>query len=485
MKNKLGAIIISTIGAFALYGNVEAATLAIGSDSTTAGALNKSVSVELKDDDLKDFAKVEFQLSIDGTSYASIDSYSHKITSLGFKSEGGIYKIGNEDNSGELFATTVGSISYKTTSNLNSNFKITPTNVKFYKKDGTVLQNGDAGIKVQAGTITFEKEKSKDASLTNLVVSQGTLTPAFDKDTTEYTVAIKDTISYIKVTPTAAPGATVTGGGTKSLQIGENTVELIVTAEDGNTKKTYKINVIRGEIADPSAYLKSLTINNIGVALSPEFDSKNNTYTVKASTDIESLNLKYETEDPLAEVTVEGNEDFKLGENEITITVVSSDKEKTETYKIKVLIEEEESTDIPIAPIEKEEKKSGPKWWLIALIVSIILIVIAGISFILFKNKKNKKQESKTQNVPLKRRDLPEDNEETLTRTEKYREVSDERDMVSDNDIEQDTGERELFEDEKTRRYDSNLIKEFRFEDEDEEGEYDDRTKEFNFRNLE
>lgn len=485
MKSKLGAILLSTISAFALYGTVEAATLAIGNDSTTAGALNRSVSVELKDDDLKDYSKVEFQLSVDGTSYAELGLYSHKITSLAFNNNGsGVYTIGTDG--GELFATTIGSISYKTTANLNSNFKITPTNVKFYKKDGSgYLSPGDSNIKATAGTISFEKEKSKDATLTNLVVSQGELTPAFDKDVTEYTVVIKDTISYIRVTPTAAAGATVTGGGQKSLALGSNSVELIVTAEDGNTKKTYNINVIRGEIAEPSAYLKEITINNIGVALSPEFDSKNNKYTVKISSDIKTLNIKPDLEDPLAKFEIEGNENFQPGENLITITVTSSDEVTKEVYEITAILEDEESTSTPITlPEEKNDtKKSEPKWWLIALIAGVIIVVVSCVAFILFKkNKKKKNQENAKVEPPLKKRiekSSESENSEDYDETEDYNEQPEE-----DEDGVTDALKKELFEDEQTRRYDSNLIKEFRFEDEDEEGEYDDKTKEFNFRDL-
>lgn len=471
MKNKLGAITLSIISAFALCGTVEAATLSIGSDSTTAGALNKSVSVELKDDDLKDYSKVEFQLSVDGTSYAELGAYSHKITSLGFKSDNGVYTIGTDG--GELFAATVGSISYKTTANLNSNFRITPTNVKFYKKDGSILQSGDSGIKVTPGTISYEKEKSKDATLTNLTVSQGSLTPAFNKDTFEYTVVVKDTIPSIRVTPTGATGATITGGGLKSIQLGENLVEIIVTAEDGVTKNTYKIKIIRGELAEPSAYLKSLIINNIGVALSPDFDSKNNKYTVKIDEEIKSLNFKYETEDPLAEVKIEGNEDFKIGENQINITVTSSDGELTEVYEITAILDEEEST--ATAPIEeKKEEKKKTNWWLIILIACIIIFIIGGISAVLFI--KNKKKKASKEDSTIK---------EPLDKTESSESLSskDENDDLLSEDSITEILKNEAFDDEATRRFDSSLIKEFHFDDEEEE-EYDDKTKEFNFKDL-
>ena len=39
--------------------------------------------------------------------------------------------------------------------------------------------------------------------------------------------------------------ATMTGTGTKTLAVGNNTAEVKVTAEDGTTKKTYKITIRR------------------------------------------------------------------------------------------------------------------------------------------------------------------------------------------------------------------------------------------------
>lgn len=478
MKKRLRNIILSAFAVFAFCTEVSAATLAIGSDSTTAGAANKSVTVELKDADLKDYSKVEFKLSIDGTSYASIGTYDHK-SSLGFNSDGGTYTIG--DTSGELYETTTGSISYRTTANLNSNFKITPVDVKFYKKDGTVLQNGDAGIKVLSGTITYEKEKSKEATLTGITVSQGTLTPEFNKDIKEYTVVVKDTIPSIRINGTPCPLASVTGGGTKSIQMGENTVELIVTAEDKVTKNTYVVKVIRGEVAEPSAYLKNISINNIGIALSPEFDSKNNKYTVKVDKDIKSLNLKCEAEDPLAEVKIEGNEDFKLGENEIVITVTSSDKEQVEVYNITVIMEEEESVS-PILDENKDiQKKDGPKWWLIILIVSLIVFIVIGISVLLFMKKK--KNANKASNSTAEANQEKEPIERVTTRIEKS-EISENEEALKNEDSITEMLKNEAFEDEETRRYDASLIKEFRFEDEDESSEYDDKTKEFNFKDF-
>jgi LPXTG-motif cell wall-anchored protein len=88
---------------------------------------------------------------------------------------------------------------------------------------------------------------STDATLSNLSVSPGTLSPAFASATTEYNVEVPNAVNSITLTATKADAnATVSGDvGAKSLSVGPNTFTITVTAEDGNTEKTYTITVTR------------------------------------------------------------------------------------------------------------------------------------------------------------------------------------------------------------------------------------------------
>jgi len=87
---------------------------------------------------------------------------------------------------------------------------------------------------------------SSDATLKSLTVSEETLTPAFDADITEYTVDVTTDISSITINATANySAATVSGDGIKSLNVGDNTFNIVVTAEDGTTTNTYTVVVTR------------------------------------------------------------------------------------------------------------------------------------------------------------------------------------------------------------------------------------------------
>lgn len=83
--------------------------------------------------------------------------------------------------------------------------------------------------------------KSGNNALSALTVSAGTLTPAFDPAVTEYTLSLPQGTEKLTLTATPSDSnATVQGGGELTLQEGENTLPLVVTAENGDTK-TYTV----------------------------------------------------------------------------------------------------------------------------------------------------------------------------------------------------------------------------------------------------
>ena len=105
---------------------------------------------------------------------------------------------------------------------------------------------------------------STDATLSNLSLSSGSLNPAFSTENTTYTASVTNDVTTISVTPTANDAnATImvngnpVSSGTPStdinLNVGDNTITTIVTAEDGTTSNTYTITVNR--IAAGSSFL--------------------------------------------------------------------------------------------------------------------------------------------------------------------------------------------------------------------------------------
>ena len=97
-----------------------------------------------------------------------------------------------------------------------------------------------------------EEKKSSNASLGSLVISAGTLSPEFSVATKDYTATVDYSCSSLAVTANPADSkASVTSvTGNDSLEVGENTVSVVVTAEDGSTS-TYNIVVTRRAEDDP------------------------------------------------------------------------------------------------------------------------------------------------------------------------------------------------------------------------------------------
>lgn len=98
--------------------------------------------------------------------------------------------------------------------------------------------------------------RSGNADLSNLTLSSGTLDPSFDAATTSYAASIPNSVGKIMVTPTADdPNATITVGGHPTtsgwpsdpidLQVGSNTIDIVVTAQNGIATTPYTITVTR------------------------------------------------------------------------------------------------------------------------------------------------------------------------------------------------------------------------------------------------
>ncbi len=145
------------------------------------------------------------------------------------------------------------------------------TNPKTY----TVIANN---VVLQTYTVTVTVAPSTDATLSNLTISSGTLTPAFASGTTSYTDSVANSVNSVTVTPTVnqanatvkVNGTTVSSGsasGSISLSVGSNTITTVVTAQNGTTTDTYTITVTRAD-ASPT-YTLTITSSNGTVAKDP------------------------------------------------------------------------------------------------------------------------------------------------------------------------------------------------------------------------
>jgi hypothetical protein len=224
-----------------------------------------------------------------------------------------------------------------------------------------IAVTAQGGITQDIYTITVSRAAppSSDATLSNLIVSSGTLNPSFVSGTTAYTVGVTNSVSSLTVTPTAnqsqasiycsngVNGTLVASGNVSepiSLNVGNNTINVLIVAQDGVTTKTYTVTVTRATVPSNDATLSNLTVSS--VTLTPVFASATTSYTDSVTSSISSITVTPTVNQSNATVTVNGTAvtsgsasssiNLNVGSNTITIVVTAQDGVTTKTYTITV-----------------------------------------------------------------------------------------------------------------------------------------------------
>ena len=202
------------------------------------------------------------------------------------------------------------------------------------------LNVGENVIKVivtsQSGSVStynvkVTRKASSDATLKSLTVSSGTLSPTFSASTTSYMVSVPYSVTSLTVGATVNNSeASVTGTGSKNLSVGDNKINVVVTAGD-KTTKTYVVIVTRQK--DTVNTLKSLSLTDC--TLSPTFSSSTTSYTCTVANSVTTTTVAAATTSGVATLTGTGSKTLNVGDNTLNI-VVTSQSGSTKTYSVKV-----------------------------------------------------------------------------------------------------------------------------------------------------
>lgn len=341
----------------------------------------------------------------DVTLSSKTDTVTVKAKSSGGGSSGGSSSSGSgsssSGSSGESSKpqapsfTTVNETVYATDSvNVRSSYSTSSSVIGSLKKGESVTRIGKSSswskVKYNGQTayisssyLTTEKpDESNNKNLKSLTISGDyKLTPAFNKDVTEYSLNVASDIDSIDIKAVAEDdNAKVTISGNDKLLMGENTVEIKVTAEDGTTR-TYKINVTKGEVESKALELGLSELTIDGYTLTPEFSPEVYEYKLDISDpSITSINVNAKSDKENAVIEITGNDELKLGENIVTILVKSEDGKDVVTYQIVVNIreqEEKEEQNQIIAGIDNNDlyKYIGIALGTIVIIVIVIILI--------------------------------------------------------------------------------------------------------------
>lgn len=205
------------------------------------------------------------------------------------------------------------------TGKVNLSSDKTNATVKVTAEDGTV-KNYTVTINREAAQPSpspSQNVKSSDATLKSLDVSGYTLSPSFKSSTTSYSIKVANSVTGLNIDAVANHAkATVNVSGNNDWVVGNNTVTIKVTAEDG-TVKNYTLNVNREAAAStttPSApikkssdnYLKSLVINSTH-DISMPFDKNVTNYNITVPNEVADLDFKANKNHSKAYVTITGD----------------------------------------------------------------------------------------------------------------------------------------------------------------------------------
>ncbi len=227
-----------------------------------------------------------------------------------------------------------------------------------------VLVTAEDGTTTKTYTITVTRAAASTVStLSAMTLSSGTLSPSFASGTTAYTASVINTTTSLTVTSTVTDATAsiqvrVNGGtytsvssgaasGSLSLNVGSNTVDVKVTAQDGTTITTYTTTVTRA--ASSVSTLSALTTT--AGTLSPTFASGTTSYTASVAYTTTSVTVTPTVTQANATIQVRVNGgsyssvtsgaasgalSLNVGSNPIDVLVTAQDGVTTSTYTITV-----------------------------------------------------------------------------------------------------------------------------------------------------
>ena len=196
---------------------------------------------------------------------------------------------------------------------------------------------------------------STDATLSALRLSSINF-GRFSPNTTSYSASVANSVTQTTVTPTVNHSAAsyvirlagvTDADGTVSLAVGRNVIAVVVTAEDGQTIRTYTVTVTRAAPPSTDATLRTIALSgiDIGDGLGEATSARTQTsfaasvyHSVSQTTVTPTVNhsgASYVIK--LGGVTdADGTVSLAVGSNVITIEVTSQDGQTTGTYTVTV-----------------------------------------------------------------------------------------------------------------------------------------------------
>ena len=234
----------------------------------------------------------------------------------------------------------------------------------------TVVVTAEDGTTTRTYTVTVTRaesstpEKSSDATLKSLTLS-GIDFGTFDSTTISYSARVANSVSQTTITPAVNDsgasyviklGGVADADGTVSLAVGSNFIAVEVTAEDGETTKTYTVAVTRSDPPSTDASLSALGLSGVNIGT---FASDATSYTAQVANSVSQTTVTPTVSHSgasyvikLGEVTdADGTVSLVVGSNVITVKVTAQDGSTKRTYTVTVARDAPLSSDAALSTL--------------------------------------------------------------------------------------------------------------------------------------
>ena len=220
-----------------------------------------------------------------------------------------------------------------------------------------VTAEDDSTTRTYTVTVTRAAPPSTDATLSALTLS-GVDFGTFDSTTTSYTAQVANGVAQTTVTPTVNHsgasyviklGGVADADGVIDLSVGSNVVTVVVTAEDGQTTRTYTVTVTRASSSSVSpppqrstdATLSALTLSGVDFGT---FAPGTTSYTAQVANSVSQTTVTPTVNDSGASYVIklggvedaDGEISLEVGSNVITVEVTAEDGSAIQTYTVTV-----------------------------------------------------------------------------------------------------------------------------------------------------
>ena len=198
-----------------------------------------------------------------------------------------------------------------------------------------IAENGSK--KTYTINITREESKSNNNYLKSLTLSNGNIN--FKKTTTEYNIDVTKDIDKITIEATLEDSKSSFENGfgprTSNLLLGNNTIYIKVKSESGQVK-TYTLNNNRDDGRDSDSSLKNIKLSSGKL----KFNKDTLEYKVTVEYNIDKMQIEATPNSEKAKVTINGNDNLRVGDNVFKINV-EAENGKVTIYSINVVRKEQ------------------------------------------------------------------------------------------------------------------------------------------------